>query len=115
MRQFADRGCLTAAIDTDHQNDQRRFRAELLRLSLIHNLCHDALQCQRDIFTARNMLFFNCFSELLHNLQRGVHPDIGGNQDFLQLIHHVLIDLSAQHNRVSNSLGKPAEKGFFFF
>ncbi len=115
MRQLADGRRLAAAVDTDHQDDQRRIRTQLLRISLIDDRGHDALQCLRHFLRLRDMFFFDCLAELLHDLHRSIHADIGGNQHFFQLIHQVFIDLTAQHDGICNSFGKSAEKRFFFF
>ena len=103
---FSD-GCgLSAAVDANHQDNQRVFLAQLISFSLIHQIRNNAFQRLLHFLRFRNVAGVHPFPELFHDLLGGINSDIRNDQGFFQLIQKILIQIRVAHDYVGNLLSK---------
>ena len=90
--QLADGGGLSYSVDTDEE-DHGGFGVQLQAL-VAHgeHLLKDPAQTGADALLILDLLALDPAFELLHRLERGIHPHIGQNEGLLQLVIKIIVN-----------------------
>ena len=81
---------------------------------IVDDLGHYALQLTRDIRRLCDLLLFHDVAEFVHDLHRGIHPDVRCDQNLLEVVDHIVVYLGPRKDNIPDPLGKFPEEPHFF-
>ena len=91
--ELADGRGLAHAIHADNEDDFRMVRILLIDGIILQKLLHSLFHEGHDFIGIVDRAFGDTAADLSHQVVRGAHADVSGEQDHFQIFQEIIVDL----------------------